>query len=156
MTQSSKMTFVSRPGFPALIVGCVTLADLATGRALLQADEARVYITGRALDIQCAFRSATGLPCPTCGITRSVVMSLHGEFARAWSMAPVGPVAVLGLLAFALAMLALAFTQWAGAEDRTAGMRFWIRRGGLAYGTAATIVWLGGWAVRFEAALRVR
>jgi hypothetical protein len=156
MTQASKVTFAARPGFPAFIVGCVTLADLAVGRTLLRADETRVYLAGRALDVQCAFRSATGLPCPTCGVTRSVVMSLHGEFARAWSMAPAGPVAVLGLLAFAPAMLALAFIQWAGAEDRTAGVRLWIRRGALAYGTAATIVWLGGWVAHFEAALRAR
>ena len=156
MRQASKMTFAARPGFPAFIVGSVALADLAVGRALLWADEARVYLAGRALDAQCAFRSATGLPCPTCGVTRSVVMSLHGEFARAWSMAPAGPVAVLGLLAFALAMLALAFIQWAGAEDRTAWVRLWIRRGALAYGTAATIVWLAGWVVHFEAALRAR
>jgi Protein of unknown function (DUF2752) len=156
MTQASKMTFAARPGVPAFIVGCITLADLAIGRALLRADEMRVYVAGRALDLQCAFRAATGLPCPTCGVTRSVAMSLHGEFARAWNMAPAGPVAVLGLLAFALAMLALALIQWAGAEDRTAWMRLWIRRGALAYGTAATVVWLGGWAVHFEAALRAR
>ena len=83
-------------------------------------------------------------------------MSLHGEFARAWSMAPAGPVAVAGLAAFALAMLALAFVQWAGAENRTALMRLWIRRGALAYGAAATIVWLGGWVVSLEAALAAR
>jgi hypothetical protein len=154
MAQASKMTFAARPGFPAFIVGCVALADLAVGRALLGADETRVYLAGRALDVQCAFRSATGLPCPACGVTRSVVMSLHGELARAWGMAPAGPAAVLGLLAFALAMLALAFIQWAGAEDRTAWVRLWIRRGALAYGTAATIVWLAGWVVHFEAALR--
>jgi hypothetical protein len=156
MAQSSKRAVAARPGFPAFIVGCVTLADLAAGRALLQADETRVYIVGRALDFQCAFRSATGLPCPTCGITRSVVMSLHGEFVRAWSMAPVGPVAVLGLLAFALAMLALAFIQRAGAEDRTVWMRLWIRRSALAYGAVATIVWLGGWAVNLQVALAAR
>jgi Protein of unknown function (DUF2752) len=156
MTQASKMTFAARPGVPAFIVGWITLADLAIGRALLRADETRVYVAGRALDLQCAFRSTTGLPCPTCGVTRSVAMSLHGEFARAWNMAPAGPVAVLGLLAFALAMLALALIQWAGAEDRTASMRLWVRRGALAYGTAATVVWLGGWAVHFEAALRAR
>jgi Protein of unknown function (DUF2752) len=156
MRQASKMALAARPGFPAFIAGCVTLADLAVGRVLLRADEARVYIAGRALNLQCSFRSATGLPCPTCGITRSVVMSLHGEFARAWSMAPAGPLAVAGLAAFALAMLALAFIQWAGAEDRTVWMRLWIRRGALAYGAVATVVWLGGWAVNFEAALAAR
>jgi Protein of unknown function (DUF2752) len=150
------MALAGRPGFPAFIIGCIALADLAVGRALLRADEARVYLAGRAVDFQCAFRVVTGLPCPTCGLTRSVVMSLHGEFARAWSLAPAGPVAIAGLGAFALAMLALAFVQWEGAKDRTVWMRLWIRRGALAYGVAATIVWLGGWVVNLEAALAAR
>jgi hypothetical protein len=150
------MALTARPGFPAFIIGCITLADLAVGRALLRADEARVYLAAWPVDLQCAFRAATGLPCPTCGLTRSVVMSLHGEFARAWSMAPAGPVVAAGLAAFALAMLALAFVQWAGAEERTAFVRLWIRRGALAYGAAATMVWLGGWVVSLEAALAAR
>jgi Protein of unknown function (DUF2752) len=150
------MALAARPGFPAFIVGCITLADLAIGRVLFRADETRVYLAGRPLDLPCSFRAATGLPCPTCGLTRSVVMSLHGEFARAWSMAPGGPAAVAGLAAFAMAMLALAFIQWAGAENRNAFARLWIRRGALAYGAAATIVWLGGWVVSLEAALAAR
>jgi Protein of unknown function (DUF2752) len=150
------MPLTARPGFPAFIVACVTLADLTIGRLLLRADEARVYLAGRAMNWPCAFRAATGLPCPTCGLTRSVVMSLHGEFARAWNMSPAGPVAVVGLAAFALAMLALAFVQWAGAEDRTALVRLWIRRLALAFGAAAAVVWLGGWWASLEIALASR
>src|SRR5579863_2484575 len=146
----------SQAGFPAFLIGCVALADLVAGRALLWADETRVYFAGRALDFACRFRASTGLPCPTCGLTRSVVMSLHGEFGRAWKMAPAGPVAVAGLAAFALAMLALALVQRRGAENRIAAARVWIRKGALAYGVAATIVWLGGWAAGLEAALAAR
>jgi len=150
------MRLADRPGFPAFLIGCVTLADLAAGRALLRADESRVYLAGRAVDLECAFRTATGLPCPTCGVTRSVVMSLHGEFARAWNMAPAGPAAVIGLAAFALAMLALAWMQHTGGEERIAAARVWIRKGALAYGAAAVIVWLGGWMVGLNAALAAR
>lgn len=156
MRQASKMPLSALPGFSAFIIGWVTLVDLVIGRVLLRADETRVYLAGRALDFECAFHAATGLPCPTCGLTRSVVMSLHGEFARAWSMAPAGPVAVAGLAVFALAMLALAFVQWAGAEDRAAYARLWIRKGALAYGAVATIVWLGGWVAHLESALAAR
>jgi hypothetical protein len=88
-------------------------------------------------------------------------MSLHGEFARAWRMAPVGPVAVIGLVAFAMAMLALAWLQWspqgvpqrADARKWEAGARVWIRKGAAIYAVGAVVVWLGGWAVSFEAAL---
>src|SRR5579871_5461233 len=88
---------------PAFWIGCVTLADLALGRMLLRADETRVFFAGRALDWKCGFHTAAGLPCPTCGLTRSVVMSLHGEFVRAWHLAPGGPALVIGLAALALA-----------------------------------------------------
>ncbi len=141
---------------PAFWVGLVTLADLAAGRMLLQADEARVYFLGRALDWKCAFHASTGLPCPTCGLTRSVVMSLHGEFARAWALAPGGPALTIGLAAFALAMLALAFAQWKGSEGRVAPAGKWIRNGALAYAAAAAVVWLGGWVISFQAALALR
>ena len=148
-----KVALSARPGFPAFLIGAVTLADLVAGRALLRADEARVYFMGRALNVTCAFRAATGLPCPTCGLTRSVVMSLHGEFARAWNMAPAGPVAVIGLGMFTLVMLALAVAQWAGARNWTAPAARWIRKSALAYVAALVIVWLGGWAVSLHAAL---
>jgi hypothetical protein len=83
-------------------------------------------------------------------------MSLHGEFARAWKMAPAGPVAAGGLAVFALAMLALAFVQATGAENRIEVARVWLRRSAVAYALAATIVWLGGWVVGLHAALAAR
>jgi Protein of unknown function (DUF2752) len=148
----------SRPGLPALVIGCVTLADALTARWLLRADEVHVFVLGRPIAWVCALRSRFGLPCPTCGLTRSVVMSLHGEFGRAWRMAPVGPVAVVGLLAFALAMLVLAWLQWApqkvDAVKWEAGARAWIRTSAAIYAVGAIVVWLGGWAVSFQAALK--
>lgn len=147
------MALAHRPGLPAFLIGGITLADLALGRALLRADETRVYLVGRALDWRCAFRAATGLPCPTCGLSRSVVMSLHGEFARAWSMAPAGPVVVVGLAAFALVMLILAYLQRNGMGRWAVFARAFIRKGALAYATAAAVVWLVGWAWGIQAAL---
>jgi hypothetical protein len=47
----------------------------------------------------CVFYRMTGLPCPTCGMTRAVEALTRPDFARAWnlnSLAP-GVVAVLGL-----------------------------------------------------------
>jgi hypothetical protein len=163
------MSCATRPGFPALVIGCVTLADALAARWLLRADEEHVFVLGRPIEWVCALRSRFGLPCPTCGLTRSVVMSLHLEFARAWRMAPVGPVAVIGLVVFAIAMLALAWLQWSpqraprvlpqglpqvrAVPRWEAGTRVWILRGAAIYAVGAVMVWLGGWAASFRAAL---
>ncbi len=143
----------ARRGFPALIAGGVILADAVAARWLLRADEEHVFVLGRPIAWVCALRARFGLPCPTCGITRSVVMSLHGEFARAWRIAPVGPAAVIGAIAFAFAMLALAWAQWSGrsAEEALAGV--WLRKAALIYAAGVVAIWLGGWAVAFRAAL---
>jgi hypothetical protein len=153
MARSLTMAWTARPGFPALTIGCVILADALLARCLLWADEERVFVLGRPIEWVCALRSRFGLPCPTCGLTRSVVMSLHGEFGRAWRMAPVGPVAVLGAIGFALAMLALAWSQWAGASQWEARARAWIRTASAIYAAAVLVIWLGGWTVGFRAAL---
>lgn len=48
----------------------------------------------------CSFREATGIPCPSCGMTTSMAWLVRGRFDRSWSANP-GGVAV-GLLAAAL------------------------------------------------------
>jgi hypothetical protein len=152
------MAYTARPGFPALVIGCVTLADALAARWLLRADEEQVFVLGRPIEWVCALRSRFGLPCPTCGLTRSVAMSLHGEFARAWRIAPVGPVAVVGLVAFAIAMLVLAWLQSApqgvDAPKWEGRARVWIRKGVAIYAVGAVMLWLGGWAVSFQAAMQ--
>ena len=39
----------------------------------------------------CAFRRVTGLPCPGCGLTRSWVLTAHGQLRPAVSRHPFGP-----------------------------------------------------------------
>jgi hypothetical protein len=150
------MAWSARQGFPALAVGWVILADALAGRWLLRADEERVFVLGRPIAWVCALRAQFGLPCPTCGLTRSVVMSLHGEFARAWRMASAGPVVVVGMIAFAIAMLALGWAQGAGARRWETAGGAWIRKGVAIYAVGALMVWLGGWALSFHSALSTR
>jgi hypothetical protein len=49
----------------------------------------------------CSFHTTTGLPCPGCGLTRSVTAIFHGEWALAWRYNPFG-------YGFAFAFVALA------------------------------------------------
>lgn len=44
----------------------------------------------------CPFRNITGLPCPGCGLTRSVVYSAHGQWQQAIAYHPFGPLFLVG------------------------------------------------------------
>jgi hypothetical protein len=146
----------SRPGTAAGVAGAVMIAQAAAARLILRADDAYVYVLGRPIRWACALKSRTGLPCPTCGMTRSLVLSLHGEWARAWRLMPAGPVALAGLLALGAALLALAVVERRGGRKAEARAQGYIRRGALIYAGAAAIVWIAGWAAGFSAALAAR
>jgi hypothetical protein len=58
----------------------------------------------------CAFRQATGIPCPGCGLTRVADRMSHFNFAGAWDANPLGTVAAfLFMLAIAATVLHLVF-----------------------------------------------
>jgi len=146
----------SRPGLAPAAAGLAIILDAALAWLVLRADETRVYVLGRPIEWVCSFRSRFGLPCPTCGMTRSLVLSLHGEVERAWHVAPAGPVALFGLLALAGALLVLGCSQLLGTRKLEVRAMSWVRNGALVYAGAAIMVWLGGWAVSFSAALHTR
>jgi len=49
-------------------------------------------------DTLCLFKSATGIPCPSCGITRSVLLLAQGEVMQAVWINPLGILAALLLI----------------------------------------------------------
>lgn len=131
----------------ALISGVIVLLDAVAARFALAADETRVYVFGHAIPWECSMRKA-GLPCPTCGMTRSLVMALHGQIGRAWHMAPGGPVLLAGVL-LAAGMLVVS-------AGRRTPLPQWMKTGGIVYAVAAAAIWLGGWAGQFSRALHAR
>lgn len=152
--------FLSRPGMPPAVAGLAILLQAAMARITLQADEARVYVLGHPLNWACSFHERFGLPCPTCGLTRSVILTLHGQLARAWHIAPGGPALTLGVLFVAVGVVLLAGVEsWSAnrpADGRWLEQRFklGLQTGALTWASVSTVVWLTGWAAQFSAALR--
>ncbi len=68
-----------------IIYGGVALSMLGAGRLL----------PVLSLAPQCMFRKLTGLPCPTCGATRSVVHLAQGDISAAFMMNPLAAGGVL-------------------------------------------------------------
>lgn len=77
---------------PAYVAGLVLLAGIVL--------PPEVAAGGPVL---CPFRLLTGLPCPGCGLTRSLVCLLHGDLATSVAFHPLGPLVALALIGFILA-----------------------------------------------------
>ena len=75
-----------------IIYGGIVLLSLLAGR----------FLPVLALAPSCAFKTLTGVPCPTCASTRTIVYLSHGDVASAFFMNPL-------VLAGALAALVYLF-----------------------------------------------
>jgi Protein of unknown function (DUF2752) len=105
---------LGNPGFIPAMVAAMLLAELAIARLLFDANAHIVTFHGTAFGAACAFRARFGIPCPSCGMTRAVVMALHGNLSGAIAMNPAGPVLVFTMLYFSAAMLWLSVRQSLG------------------------------------------
>jgi len=128
------------------------LAQACVIRLLFRADEARVYLLGRPLDIACSFRARFGLPCPGCGMTRSVVLAVHGEFWRAWLVAPGGAIGVAAALGLAGGLAILTLLRLRG-SPAAVPFRERVCRYALVGAGLVIAVWSAGWALAFASAL---
>lgn len=107
--------------------GLVLLARL--GELGLAAPEATI----------CLMRGATGLPCPGCGITRSLAAVASGSFEAAFTAHPLGPILVAE---------ALGFWLWIGAGLARDGFPSgresrWLETLLLGHATALAAIWVG-------------
>lgn len=98
---------LSRPGTIPAMIGTLILAQLAFVRLFFDATLGSVTFLGMAFGSACAFRQRFGVPCPSCGLTRGVVLALHGRLWEACEVNPGGPALVFGLIFFGVATLSL-------------------------------------------------
>ena len=86
----------------------------------------------------CLLRRTTGLPCPTCGMTRSFCAMGRGDLGDAFRNHPLGPV-LYALLAFVMGRSAVAAVRGRRLFARPARLLLWTVPALLA---AAVVVWV--------------
>ncbi len=89
----------------------------------------------------CLAQLLLDLPCPGCGLTRSVAATAHGDWSAAWILHPLGPPVALafGLLFLGSLRLALRPARSAAHHQRAL---VWIRRTDRLLILSLTAVWL--------------
>jgi hypothetical protein len=103
-------------------------ASILAAAALVVAPHA-LPLVARWTDATCLFRGLTGLPCPGCGITTSLLALARGDVQASWSANPAG-VAVAALLVGQTAVASLA-----------------LRRGAATTGSLSWLAWLDRMAI---------
>ena len=133
------MTSPGRPDFA--LASLLRDRRIALGVTLVAAAQVAAVASGVG-GWPCLFKSAAGIPCPGCGLTRATISLLRGEFAAAFGAHAFAP-----LLLLALAALAVAALLPAGRREAFAGLvgRF-ERRTKAAYVVVAALLLY--WSVR--------
>lgn len=121
------------------------LAELALASVLLTADQDFVYFLGHRINYVCAARQRYGIPCPTCGLTRGFVLTVHGKAGEAWRLSPTGPLAALGMFGMGTMLLIYAALERRRKQFQLTWMRRFVQVGALAYAAAATLICTGSW-----------
>jgi len=74
----------------------------------------------------CWFKSLFGLPCPGCGLTRSVTCITHLQFSKAWGYHPFGPIVYALFVANAL-LLVVPHKNRERLKQRISRNNHWLR-----------------------------
>lgn len=137
--------FFARPGATAGFTGALIALQLLIVRAVGSASMSSVSFAGQEMHWGCLFKQRYGIPCPNCGMTRSVLLTLHGDFGAAWQLNPAGVLMVLGTVLFGAAMFLLMFYQRTRSPAAVERAQRRIKLGALAYGALFFAVLMGHW-----------
>ena len=129
------------PGF----IGALVLLQLVVLRVLASVGDGRMFVAGREFGWECEFKRLLGFPCPTCGLTRSVIHTLHGRFGEAWQLNPAGLFLVFGLVLFGLALVFLALYRRGHTPAAGGALHRRIRIAGKAYAHFVLAVLFAHW-----------
>jgi Protein of unknown function (DUF2752) len=137
---------INRPGTVAGAAGFIIGAGLLSARAVASADLDSVTVAGHAFHWGCWLRQSFGVPCPFCGMTRAVLLTLHGQLQMAWQLNPAGPLLTVGLclLAGALSLVMLCEQVRAG-HDMALRLQRRLRFGATAYASLFLLTLTAHW-----------
>ena len=138
-------SWAAKQGFAPRILGTVLLLSLVITRLFFGADADSVYIFGHRLKIVCSIREQFGWPCPGCGLTRSIILTLQGNFQLACQINPAGLLGVIGFTFFSLVMLYLSHYQQKHCLLDVDKLHRSIRFCFLTYGVLLVFVLFGHW-----------
>jgi hypothetical protein len=138
--------FASKPGFAALAAGIVILLHLLAIPMVLRADREFVYFGSTALPEMCSLRKVYGVPCPTCGMTRGLVLSLHGQVQDAIETNAAAPALAALSLVLGMFLTSSGGLRLAGRERWAARLSRWIRYAGIGGGAGWALVLALNWA----------
>lgn len=145
-----------RRGNAALTAGCLLILSVFALRLFFDADEQQTRFLGRPIGTACWFKARFGIPCPNCGMTRSVILAARGEILRAARIAPGGPVLVICLLTIGAAVISLGAIQRWGRASQVLRAQSAVRVIVIVCGVVAASVWIGGWIFEVACCLRQR
>jgi len=135
----------TRPGTASAALGTLMLAQIAAVGILLRASQDGVWLLGHRLGGVCWFQLLTGVPCPSCGMTRSIVLTLDGHLGTALRLNLAGPVWVLAVATLAVALLWLAWRERVRGVDRSALARRRVRLLAMAQGAVFVVALATNW-----------
>ena len=140
-------TLASRPGFAPMIIGSIILLHLAAFALLLSANLETVSFLGNVLPETCSWKSVYGIPCPTCGMTRGVVLALHGQLADSFEANRSAPILVASALLIGCGLFVAGCLRLRNQDRASAQFGLWTERLGLAGGGLWVLMLAVNWTL---------
>lgn len=81
-----------------IIIVCSAILGGALIGQVSPLEDSRVRLGGAAIPNVCMFRAYTGLPCPGCGLTRSLILAAHGKIGLSFSFHRLGFITIIYVL----------------------------------------------------------